>query len=303
MLNDETPLTSDKSRAGEPSRQVQPAARRTAAGTQRVVDTQQQKRLDKTFHEDKQRILSNLASASACDHSPKGSVDAACVPLMLLLNGHPDYVTTSSCSGRISLFHSVGLSGTNQDSVKRGAAQAVGWVYVTHDPVTDDDAAAICDSMCAAAPPVVEAETEEQRQPPASKAHVGNAPVFTVPSSGGVLSLKCEPFVMHVQCRTMDAAKALLSAAVSDAGFRNSGITPPGARIMVAIRHAGLSLDCPLVMEGVNIVSSSASGRQYVRSLLALSNEKMSENSRRIQKLFDSVSKRIQSNEAAVNAT
>jgi tRNA(Phe) wybutosine-synthesizing methylase Tyw3 len=38
------------------------------------------------------------------DKSPKGSVDVRIQPLVNLINCHPDYVTLSSCSGRVALF-------------------------------------------------------------------------------------------------------------------------------------------------------------------------------------------------------
>jgi tRNA wybutosine-synthesizing protein 3 len=58
------------------------------------------------FHSRKQQILSSLNSsdASKIDKSPKGSVDEAIIPLIELLNRHDDYVTTSSCSGRVSVY-------------------------------------------------------------------------------------------------------------------------------------------------------------------------------------------------------
>src|SRR5581483_6891205 len=59
------------------------------------------------FHSRKQQILSFLTSSdpsSKIDKSPKGSVDEAILPLIELLNKHDDYVTTSSCSGRTSIY-------------------------------------------------------------------------------------------------------------------------------------------------------------------------------------------------------
>src|SRR5436305_6509068 len=59
------------------------------------------------FHARKQQILSSLISSdpsSKIDKSPKGSVDEAILPLIELLNKHDDYVTTSSCSGRIAIY-------------------------------------------------------------------------------------------------------------------------------------------------------------------------------------------------------
>ena len=45
-----------------------------------------------------------LRKMAEADKSPKGGLDAPIVPLIHAINRHPDYVTTSSCSGRIALF-------------------------------------------------------------------------------------------------------------------------------------------------------------------------------------------------------
>ncbi len=47
----------------------------------------------------KQQILARK------DKSPKGEIDPAIFPLLTIINSSPDYVTTSSCSGRIVLLH------------------------------------------------------------------------------------------------------------------------------------------------------------------------------------------------------
>lgn len=272
-----------------------------------------QKRLDKTFAEDKKRILDGLETARGCDNSPKGFVDPVCLPLMYLLNAHPDYVTTSSCSGRIALFHSLTSEGGSDGGVKRGNLKARGWVFVSHEFLTDRQKSEIVESMHN--PPITLDDKCEQAAAAASaqpseaqeyQAHVGESTTFSPPSYGE-LSLKCEPFVMHVQCRTMESAKTLLSAAVSDAGFRNSGVVPPGARIMVGIRHAGLSLDVPLILgDGVAICSqdenTSLMSRQYLFELLTLSNQKLTENFRRIGILERAVAKRIGTELTAVEA-
>lgn len=43
----------------------------------------------------------------ACDISKKGSIDSDILLLTQLINDNPNYVTTSSCSGRIILFSKV----------------------------------------------------------------------------------------------------------------------------------------------------------------------------------------------------
>ena len=54
-----------------------------------------------------------LTSLSSCgdDNSRKGSVDVLAAPVCSLLNAHSDYVTTSSCSGRVCVFESGRKSG------------------------------------------------------------------------------------------------------------------------------------------------------------------------------------------------
>jgi tRNA wybutosine-synthesizing protein 3 len=256
---------------------------------------QQQKRLDKTFYEDKKRILESLVTTQGCDNSPKGFVDPACFPIMQRLNDHPDYVTTSSCSGRIALFHSLSSEGDEVGGVgvKRGSLKARGWVYVTHDLIADRERDEVVQSMLTM-PSTPEEDLQRSSKASAVdglQAHVGESTTF-VPPGYGELSLKCEPFVMHIQCRTMESAKALMSAAVSDAGFRNSGVVPPGARIMVAIRHAGLSLDVPLILGGINVCLGPA-GQAYLTGLLGLCNAKLKENFRRIEILDGAIAKRI----------
>lgn len=127
----------------------------------------------------------------------------------------------------------------------------------------------------------------------------------------GTVSLKMEPFVLHVQCRRVDAAKRLLSAAIGDSGYRNSGMIPPGKKIMVGIRTAaGLGLDVPLMLEGVNFLHPSSSpgsqegnddglgGRAYLWALLHRANEKMKQNEKKIELLGGSIAKRLDTNAA-----
>lgn len=47
----------------------------------------------------KNKVLKDLEEE--IDNSPKGSLDEPLIPLINLINKHPNYVTTSSCSGRV----------------------------------------------------------------------------------------------------------------------------------------------------------------------------------------------------------
>lgn len=60
------------------------------------------------------------------DLSPKGSLDEPILDLIAFLNEHPNYVTTSSCSGRVSLYADTGTKG-------------VDWLCVKHEEITSQD--------------------------------------------------------------------------------------------------------------------------------------------------------------------
>lgn len=100
------------------------------------------------FTQKKHSILSQISATSADnpDASPKGTLDVHLLDLINLINAHPDMVTTSSCSGRLSVF----LEGHKQfahhqqleDSVDEGEdrekvggkGQGGKWLFVTHEP-------------------------------------------------------------------------------------------------------------------------------------------------------------------------
>lgn len=124
-----------------------------------------------------------------------------------LINSHPDYVTTSSCSGRIALFEDV------DGIVCRKAGGA--WLLSSHAPVA---VPAVRDALrgCRA---------------------LGQA--------GGSVTLKQEPLVLHVECRDLPAAEALLRVGVAS-GFRESGISLGKKRVLCAIRTGANSLEVGL---------------------------------------------------------
>lgn len=300
---------------------------------------QQQKQRDKEFLAHKAHIQANLQS-NACDLSPKGSVDVKCLPVMAVLNTHNDYITTSSCSGRIALFHSIGRndaangttepgddvdpSPTPKSRMKRGDDAALGWVFVKHGMLRPEEMAQVVRFLCGPAQTAEEAALDatqlathtarmaaivkdEASTPQSTGLSPSPAGMFDgevegalvespadaplPPPTRGTVSVKMEPFVMHVECRTMEAAKQLLSAAVSDSGYRNSGVVPPGRKIMCGIRSTvGLGLDVPVVLHGVNHVATQ---RAYVWALLELANEKMEANEKKIKLLERSVAARL----------
>jgi len=174
---------------------------------------------------------------SKVDLSRKGSVDAPIFDFLKNLNCHTDYVSLSSCSGRIIIF----ISGEN---VKKGCQ----WILVKHEKVTTED-----ESW----EKIVNRKTRE-----------------------GILTLKFEPFILHVQCRGIDAAKKLLQCA-NEAGFRNSGFTfGKAGKVVLAIRSTH-GLQVPLSDEkGMLLVDE-----KYVNFVINLANSKLELNGDKIKKL------------------
>ncbi len=77
-----------------------------------------------TFDKQKQKYLAELESGLR-DKSKKGFIDAEIKELVAVINKHPSYYTTSSCSGRILLY------ATSPDRKKNETE----WILVSHQEV------------------------------------------------------------------------------------------------------------------------------------------------------------------------
>jgi tRNA wybutosine-synthesizing protein 3 len=151
------------------------------------------------------------------DKSPKGSIDAPARELVAAINACAQYVTTSCCSGRVSLYETYeDMPSASWLSAGRGGK----WLLVRHDTVTLEQLVAAL--------------------PSAAPADGGGG------GGGGMVSLKVEPAIFHVQCRDLPAARALLQMGLR-AGFRESGIVlSETTKVMVAIRTTANCLELPV---------------------------------------------------------
>jgi tRNA wybutosine-synthesizing protein 3 len=75
-----------------------------------------------SFDAAKTSLLDKLAAG--VDFSPKGSIDAPIVQLVDFINDLPDFVTTSSCSGRISVYRD------------ENCTKGIVWILVVHGVIT-----------------------------------------------------------------------------------------------------------------------------------------------------------------------
>lgn len=99
------------------------------------------------FSSRKQKILEQLdvPDGEYHDLSPKGSIDAPIRDLINEINSFEGLVTTSSCSGRISVFlegrktGSDALTSEDDSEVSRAGPGGKGgggvWLFISHDPV------------------------------------------------------------------------------------------------------------------------------------------------------------------------
>ena len=122
-----------------------------------------------TFQSTKRKMLDDLAQG--IDYSPKGSIDVVIRPVVAFINNLDCYVTTSSCSGRISAFRNDTSAGS----------KGINWLVVKHSTVTSAEILESCTVPC------FDTQTE----------------ALTV--------LKCEGFILHVLCRDLAAATDLHS--------------------------------------------------------------------------------------------
>lgn len=183
----------------------------------------------------------------ALDRSPKGSLDAPILDFLSWLNSRPAVVTTSSCSGRIAVFHGA----SDPVSAKGGR-----WLFSSHEVVTDGDAAWNH---------IVQG--------------VGQQREGTDGAQGTMVTFLHEPFVLHAECADVQTAQRMLTVA-RGVGMRESGLSV-GRRVLVQLRALSLRLEAPLALDGSMVVD-----RSYFDVLLRLANARLAENAARISKLW-----------------
>ena len=203
------------------------------------------------------------AISCGADKSKKGSFDAPIEDMLEHLNLHGDYVSTSSCSGRVAIFWEntahvlspsdpVVASGENSsadgDSRRHKKGGTGGqWLLCEHGPVTVED--------------VLEA-------------------LARAPKAPGVATFKHEPFILHVECRSLDAAARLMEVA-RNGGFRESGISIGKKHVMVGVRTSSLKIEAPVLEDGCLLVN-----QRYLGVLVRLANDKFAKNRQRTDKLY-----------------
>ncbi|KAK5782436.1 hypothetical protein RI543_000373 [Arxiozyma heterogenica] len=224
------------------------------------------------FDQKKKAILEEINSLEP-DLSPKGTIDQLCLPIMHLINSHKDMVTTSSCSGRISVFVE-GEKLINREEAKSGGKGLGGrWLFVTHE---QDKVLNWLDKI---------SDTEQIQFLPADDT------TNEFDNSVRYVLYKYEPFILHVKCRDFQMASKLLNVAMS-CGFRESGI---GSNNIVAIR-INIKLDVPIgfINTKNNNTLTFFVSKQYINNILnKLTLSKFIENKKKMNELYATIDKEI----------
>ncbi|EDO16178.1 hypothetical protein Kpol_1026p26 [Vanderwaltozyma polyspora DSM 70294] len=218
------------------------------------------------FNQKKKAILDEINSLQP-DLSPKGTIDELCLPIMHLINSHDDMVTTSSCSGRISVF-AEGSKMHNGLQKVGGKGEGGKWLFVSHD---NNNVIGWLETISKEGINFVETNIDD------STNHLDGGNRFIL--------YKYEPFILHVKCRDFEMASKLYNVAMA-CGFRESGI---GSNNLVAIR-INIKLDVPIgyIDENTNDLKLFVP-KDYILLLDRLTLSKFEENSRKMQELYDRI--------------
>ncbi|CAI4039222.1 hypothetical protein SMKI_07G2000 [Saccharomyces mikatae IFO 1815] len=223
------------------------------------------------FEQKKKAILNEIDSTQP-DLSPKGTIDELCLPIIDLINSSADMVTTSSCSGRVSVF----LEGTksyNGEVKIGGKGQGGKWLYVTHDR---GKVIGWLDELRSKSEFLLEISRNQDL-------------VEKVTGSTRYILYKYEPFILHVKCRDFQVASKLYNEAMS-CGFRESGI---GSNNLVAIR-INIKLDVPIgYLDEDSSTLKFFVGPEYINVLDSLSLNKFDENTKKMQALYEKIKREL----------
>lgn len=176
------------------------------------------------------------------DKSSAGRIDSHAVEICGAINEMPDFYTTSSCAGRTHLWRGVGYKGTTNFERFR----------VNHELI--EDVSKYFDLQVSAT------EQERPGEEEAARGRDGEEgasdelmspyqqPMDMDVEADGTLWLRCEPFILHVCCRNLRAARALVAA--SRTAFKNVGLQSwKDDKFMVCI-WGDDGLDMPLTVPG-----------------------------------------------------
>ncbi|KAH9450003.1 hypothetical protein MJO28_014256 [Puccinia striiformis f. sp. tritici] len=259
------------------------------------------------FDLERKQIAQDLAELK--DKSTKGTIDEPIRRFLDLINVQPDWISTSTCSGRLVSY----LPGPSAETTSlpddnntpdpflsspassqrvRPAVNGKGggtWLFVSHSTL----------------------ETSQLSDPIKTlfggnyrlESLTPNPNSWRCDSSSLVVHFVYQPPVFHLLVRSVAIAVPILTTAIG-AGFRNSGITiGHRGRVILAIRASTGGLDVPIAIKikPTEVPASSTDqvapgtlqllvSLDYLSKLLLQGNQLMQQNEAKLQRLFDALS-------------
>ncbi|CAM6089216.1 unnamed protein product [Calypogeia fissa] len=206
----------------------------------------------------KEVVLTTLQSEEK-DKSRKGGVDAPIADLISCINSHPSLFTTSSCSGRVSVFLEQPSAPLSSDpyhvveeetkEARSKVKQGGSWIYVSHEVAEIDEILLTVRRL------------------------------YQKTQHEGLLVFRFEPFILALECSSLASAQRLVACALAS-GCRESGISSLGKRIIVAVRSS-IRLEVPIGAKGKLLVTE-----EYLSFLTESANEKFLLNQKRISRFM-----------------
>ncbi|KAI5963694.1 uncharacterized protein KGF55_002574 [Candida pseudojiufengensis] len=218
-----------------------------------------------SFLQKKQNILREISQNGNdnLDASPKGTIDEHCIPIINLINTHPKMVTTSSCSGRVSVY----LEGTQNNKIISKGNEGK-WIFVTHD-------------------------TSNLKNWYKSINLNYDLTKFPTKNARKIL-YKFEPLILHIKCKDSSIANTIYQIAMN-CGFRESGI---GSNYNVAIRIS-IKLDIPIGYKdekpddnGEEVYQCFVT-EEYLSYITKVSFDRFEENFKKLDQLYAAIDKFI----------
>lgn len=211
---------------------------------------------------------------SSQDASKKGSIDEEVISILNILNSHKDYLSTSSCSGRIVLWMNRIINEQDNSSSHEGCGNVEGkWLFVTHQIEKD-------------LYHLLKTHVEKGFNILSYEANIDSNMATQI----GLVYLKVEPLILHIESGSAKSGQKLIQVALKS-GYRNSGMTLTEKRCIVAVRST-LKLDVPvarvLKMQN-NIFMHWIIPDDYLEMLANIANEKMNINMQQRYRLYQEI--------------
>lgn len=237
-----------------------------------------------TFLSRRNEILQTLygsgETAPLNDASLRKMVDEPIADVIRLINEDPHFVTTSCCSGRVSIFLDAGPGGR-----KNGGRL----IFASHDVVTVEESSMLIDRIKEVlGSPGLTAYDTLKNTPGMIQTDIKlgtyDETWECAASNGRVLWLSCEPFIVHLEAVSLIHAQRMMSLLSQEARVKDVGLISVGERFIVKFKGTQ-QLSMPIAKEdGVGVLRLMITDIT-LKNMVRICNQKLKTNLEQIGKL------------------